>query len=270
MPDSGSDARYSALHSLDSPASRLIRDTIWGRENDIGQQSFTTPRYVDQLITRLGITVETRVLDVGSGVGGPAVYIAERTGCRVAGIDVNEVGVTTARRLADSAGVGHLVEFHLADAMQMPFPDGGFDVAISLNVMNVFPDKLGLFREVRRVLAPGGVWAFLSGTFRSLDEQSARALSRGGQVPQHFDSLEGYLDTLRGAGFQVDEITEYVSDFRVQIGRWRDAYREHAAQIAAEQGEENAALHHGYFDTYARLIDEGRASNHLVISSRPA
>jgi hypothetical protein len=61
-----------------------------------------------------------------------------------------------------------------------------------------------------------------------------------------------------------------VSEFRVQIGRWRDAYREHAAQIAAEQGEENAALHHGYFDTYARLIDEGRASNHLVISSRPA
>jgi len=46
---------YSELHQLDSPANRLIRDSIWGKEEGIGQQSFITPRYLDELIRRLGI-----------------------------------------------------------------------------------------------------------------------------------------------------------------------------------------------------------------------
>ncbi|NIP30912.1 MAG: hypothetical protein GTO02_13990, partial [Candidatus Dadabacteria bacterium] len=40
---------YSELHKLDSPANRLIRDTIWGKDKDIGQQSFITPVYLDEL-----------------------------------------------------------------------------------------------------------------------------------------------------------------------------------------------------------------------------
>ena len=59
---------YSILHQIDSPANRLIRDSIWGKENDIGQQSFTTPRYLDDLIRRLRIGGDNYVLDVGSGV----------------------------------------------------------------------------------------------------------------------------------------------------------------------------------------------------------
>lgn len=261
---------YSALHRLESAASRLIRDSIWGREADIGQQSFTTPRYLDDLIVRFAIDADTRLLDLGSGAGGPAVYLVERTGCSVVGVEVNDVGVETAHRLAAEAGVGDRVTFHLADAMAMPLPDDDVDLAISLNVMNVFSDKVGLFREVARVLRPAGIWAFLSGTFEPFDEQTARKMARGYLIPQYYDSLQGYRDKLAEAGLRVEEITEYVSDFRVQVGRWRDAYREHAEAIAAEQGEEATRHHIDYFDTYVRLIDEGAAANHLIIASLPA
>ena len=84
---------YSILHQLDSPANRLLRESIWGRENDFGQQSFITPVYLDEIIHRLGINESSYVLDVGSGAGGPAIYIASKTGCRIAGVDVSDVGV---------------------------------------------------------------------------------------------------------------------------------------------------------------------------------
>jgi len=262
---------YSELHRLDSPANRLIRDAIWSREDDIGQQSFTTLRYMDDLIRRLGIDEGTELLDVGSGTGGPAVYIANRTGCRVSGVEINEVGVEVARTLVADAGLGDRVSFHLGDAMSMPFPDERFDVAISLNVMNVFADKVALFREALRVLRPGGRWAFLSGTFDlgEGDDDVRRRLARGYLIPQYYDSLAGYKAKLREAGFVIDEVVEFISDFRVQVSRWGDAYRANREAIAAEQGEENTAYHIDYFATYLAMIDAGKASNHLVVCSRP-
>ena len=71
------------------------------------------------------------------------------------------------------------------------------------------------------------------------------------------------------AGFQIEEITEYVSDFRVQNKKWGDAYKKHYKEIIKEQGRENTDYHIEYFDTYLRLIDEGKAANHLFISKKP-
>lgn len=270
MPEARIGVDYSELHRLDSPANRLIRDAIWSREDDIGQQSFCTLRYFDEVVHRLGITAGTHLLDVGSGTGGPALHIASRTGCRVDGVEVNEVGVEVSRSLVAKARAGDRVAFHLGDAMSMPFPDASFDMAISLNVMNVFADKVALFREVARVLRPGGRWAFLSGTFElgEGDDEVRRRLARGYLIPQYYDSLAGYKAKLREAGFVVDEVLEYISDFRTQVARWRDAYRVNQAAIAAEQGAENTRYHIEYFDTYLSMIDAGKASNHLIVSTR--
>jgi ubiquinone/menaquinone biosynthesis C-methylase UbiE len=261
---------YSILHQIDSPANRLIRDSIWGKENDIGQQSFITPSYLDDLINRLRIGGESHVLDVGSGVGGPALYISSRTGCRIAGVDISNVGVDMSMNLARKSGLEGKAEFRLGDAMKTPFADNTFDIAISLNVMNVFRDKVGLFREELRVLKKDGIWAFLSGTFDMPDDPEViRKMARGYLIPQYYDSLANYRGKLKEAGFQIEEITEYVSDFRVQNKKWGDAYKKHYKEIIKEQGRENTDYHIEYFDTYLRLIDEGKAANHLIISKKP-
>src|SRR3972149_10026061 len=160
---------YSTLHKLDSPANQLIRKSIWG-DQDIGQQSFITPWYLDELIRKTGINADSYVLDIGSGVGGPAIYIAEKTKCRITGIDISDVGVERARQFAKESGLSDRVTFHLGDAMEMSFPDITFDVAISINVMNVFKDKKGLFQQVTRVLKPDGIFALLSGTIDMPDD----------------------------------------------------------------------------------------------------
>lgn len=263
---------YSELHRLDSPANRLLREAIWSREDDIGQQSFITLRYLDDFIARLGIGPDTHVLDVGGGTGGPAIYIANATGCRVTGVEINEVGVEVSRGLIATAGLDGRVEIVQGDAHTIPFPDRTFDVALSLNVMNVFEDKVRVFREVLRTLTPGGRWAFLSGTFAlgAEDAEARERLRRGYLIPQYYDSLADYKAKLLAAGFELDEVVEYIADFRVQVSRWGNAYRTHRDVIAAEQGVENTDYHIDYFDTYLALVDAGKASNHFVISRRPS
>jgi cyclopropane fatty-acyl-phospholipid synthase-like methyltransferase len=262
---------YSELHRIDSPANRALRKDLWLPGDDLGQHSFVTPAYFDQYVARLGLSEHTRVLDLGSGTGGPAVYMASKSGCVMTGVEINAVGVEVAHRLVENAGLGDRVTFVQADGMDMPFDDGSFDVAISMNVMNVFPDKVALFREVRRVLRPGGTWAFLSGTF-DFDEGDGEIrdrLARGYAIPQYTDTLASYKAKLRDAGFVVDEVTEYISDFRDTVQRWLNAWTTHRDAIAEEQGAEQTDYHIVYFTTYLAMIDAGKASNHFVISHRP-
>jgi ubiquinone/menaquinone biosynthesis C-methylase UbiE len=261
---------YSVLHQLDSPANQLIRKSIFG-DQDIGQQSFITPKYLDELIHEARIDADTYVLDIGSGVGGPAVYIANKTGCRLMGIDISDVGIETANKLASGAGLSDRVNFTFGDAMDMPFPDNSFDLAISINVMNVFKDKEGLFRHVLRVLKPKGLFAFLSGTFDMPDDPKIiDDMAHGYLIPQYYDTVDDYKSMLKQAGFMILKVVEYVWDFRIQNKLWGDAYKKHYDAIVKEQGKENTDLHIIYFDTYLRLIDEGRAGNHLFISQRPS
>lgn len=262
---------YSAVHRIDSPANRLIRADVWEPADDLGQQSFATVRYFDDLSARLRLDANSRVLDVGSGTGGPAIHIAATTGCRVTGVEVNEVGVDVSRRLLADAGLGDRVSFVQADGMAMPFDDESFDAAISMNVMNVFEDKVALFREVRRLLRPGGRWAFLSGTFEfgEGDAEARHRVERGYAIRQYPDSLASYKAMLIEAGFVIDEVLEYISDFRYQVDRWRSAWIRHRDAIAEEQGAEPTDHHIDYFTSYLAMIDAGKASNHLVICTRP-
>ena len=101
------------------------------------------------------------LLDVGSGIGGPARWFAGRFGCRVTGIDLTPEFVEVARHLTRLVGLDERVRFETGNALAMPFPDASFDGATSMNVSMNIADKSALYREIDRVLKPGG-WLVLS------------------------------------------------------------------------------------------------------------
>lgn len=111
------------------------------------------------LLDKLDVRPEMEVLDIGSGIGGPARMIAGRYKCRVTGVDLTPSFVETARALSAMSGMADRVRFEVGSAVALPLPDASFDLALLLHVgMNV-PDKRALFSEARRVLRDGGTFA---------------------------------------------------------------------------------------------------------------
>ncbi len=99
------------------------------------------------------------VLDVGSGVGGTSRCLAREFGCRVTGIDLTDEYCRAATMLTDRIGLAELVNFRQGDATRLPFPDASFDVVWTEHVAMNIPDKPTLYREMYRVLKPGGTLA---------------------------------------------------------------------------------------------------------------
>ena len=106
------------------------------------------------------ITADDRVIDVGSGLGGPARYLARVHGCHVVGVDLTQELCDVAADLTRRVGLSDRVEIRQGDALALPFPDGSFDVAWTQHVSMNIADKAGFYAEMRRVLRPGGRLAF--------------------------------------------------------------------------------------------------------------
>ncbi|HJU18061.1 MAG TPA: class I SAM-dependent methyltransferase [Stellaceae bacterium] len=109
-----------------------------------------------QLAELAGITGGERVLDVGSGLGGPSRYLAWRYGCRVSGVDLTAEFCQVAEMLTRRTGLEGRVDYRRGDALDLPFGDESFDVVWSQNAAMNIADRGRLYREMRRVLKPGG------------------------------------------------------------------------------------------------------------------
>ena len=108
-----------------------------------------------ELAQLAGITAAASVLDVGSGVGGPARVLAATYGCEVIGIDLSEPFVDAARYLTERTGQGRMVSFQVASALALPFEDNRFDNVLLQHVAMNISDRVRLYREIRRVLKLG-------------------------------------------------------------------------------------------------------------------
>lgn len=102
------------------------------------------------------IKQDTRVLDLGCGIGGPARYIAQTFGCRVTGLDLSPAFIEAAAYLTARCGLSERVAFQAGNALQLPYADGSFDAVFLQHVVMNIEDREGLYAEVRRVLAPQG------------------------------------------------------------------------------------------------------------------
>src|SRR5574343_293078 len=112
-----------------------------------------------ELAEATGLQSPMRVLDIGSGLGGTARYLAKEFGCRVTGIDLTEEYCQVASMLTAKLGLDGLVDYRQGDATNLPFDDNAFDVVWTEHVAMNIPDKRRFYGEMHRVLKPGGTLA---------------------------------------------------------------------------------------------------------------
>lgn len=112
-----------------------------------------------ELLDQIGLIPGIRLLDIGSGVGGPARFAANSFGADVTGIDLTQSYVDIATSLSKRTGLADRTHFVQGSALDMPFADSSFDAAMMLHVGMNLSDKRKLMSEAARVLRPGGVFA---------------------------------------------------------------------------------------------------------------
>jgi tocopherol O-methyltransferase len=121
----------------------LIEEMLnWAGVSDLG----TTPGRCPQ------------ILDVGCGIGGSSLYLAQKFNAQATGITLSPVQASRATQRAQEAGLGTEVQFQVADALDMPFADNSFDLVWSMESGEHMPDKEKFLQECYRVLKPGGTF----------------------------------------------------------------------------------------------------------------
>ncbi len=168
------------------------------------------------------------VLDIGSGAGIDCLLAAERVGPagRVIGVDMTPEMLRRAE--ANAAAAGHTnVEFRLGEAERLPVADASVDWIISNCVINLSPDKPAVFREISRVLRPGGRLLIADVVAEALPEQVRADLTAWSSCLAGAISEKEYVAGLETAGFADVQV---VSRLPYEIG-----------QIAALAGAPEAA-----------------------------
>ena len=107
-----------------------------------------------------GLRATDVVLDVGCGLGGTARHLADTVGCTVHGIDLTPEYIAVGERLNRAVGLDDRVSLTCGSALSLPYDDASFDVVWTEHVQMNIPDKAQFYREIARVLKPGGRFLF--------------------------------------------------------------------------------------------------------------
>ncbi len=112
-----------------------------------------------ELAEEMKLGARSHVLDIGSGLGGPARTLTEAYGCQVTGLDLTQAFCDAAEVLSDWVGLSGRVSFRQGDATDLPFEDDHFDAAMSIHVAMNISTKDKLYEQARRVVKPGAIFA---------------------------------------------------------------------------------------------------------------
>ena len=222
----------------------------------------------DALIALAGIGPQHDVLDVCSGLGGPARHLADRVGCRVTGLDLNAGRIAAARRFAQRVGLADRVRFEQGDALAMPFAPESFDVVMGQEAWCHVPHKPRLIAECARVLRPGGVFAFTDILRRdSLSAAEMVRLSADMAFPD-LESLAGYRRLLEANGCVVehcDDLSPWWT--RVLVDRLA-MYRSLGADTARNFGQARSADWDAFYAFFVGLYEQGRLGGGRFIARK--
>jgi cyclopropane fatty-acyl-phospholipid synthase-like methyltransferase len=247
-----------------------IRAEAFGDE--IGQFSWLTADEYRQFFEWLDLDATSHVLEVASGSGGPALFMASETGCRVTGLDIHEAGVTAATALARERGLDERAHFVCSDARDpLPFDDGSFDALTCIDSFNHVYEREQVLLEWHRVLRPRARMLFtdpitLTGMIRR-EEMIVRSGSMGefvftapGLVPRLVEAA-GFVDV------RVEDVTDNMADV---AARWHATRAIHADELDRIEGADRNASFQHFLEVVDTLARERRLSRFAYLATKPS
>lgn len=258
---------YSSYAHFSEHVLDQIRKETFGV--DIGQNSWITVDEYDRFIPWLDIQPGHHVLEVATGSGGPALYLAKNFGFQITGIDASAEGVASATKAAEKSGQSEKVRFTLADAnAPLHFDDNSFDGLLCIDSMNHLQDRLSVLKEWFRVLRPGRRAVFtdpvvITGAVTN-DELALRsAVGLFLFVP---DGLNEQF--IADAGFQLLRREDSSENAALIAGRWHAARQNHKDELVQLEGEDRFEDLQRFFKAVHQLTAERRLSRIVYVAQK--
>jgi SAM-dependent methyltransferase len=254
----------TAYGNFADPAIEQVRRETYGE--DFGQSSWVTADEYRRFFRMLGLSSADHLLDVGSGSGGPALFVAREIGGHVTGIDVDPAGIRAGEGLARQFEMLDKLTFRHADVAQpLPFAESTFDAIVSMDALCHFPQRSRIFGEWLRVLRPGGrllVTDPVVVTGLVTKEELAQRSSTG-----HFEFCPPGVNeqALKSAGFELVTVEDVTENAAQVSGRWHDARERRAEAIQKLEGPETFAGLQGFLATVHRLASQRRLSRYVYL-----
>jgi SAM-dependent methyltransferase len=258
-------------HAYGNYASDTYRDVrIETYGEDFGQTSWVTSEESAEIPQLLAFVRDSVVLEVGCGSGGYALHLAERLGCQIVGLDINESGIRNANQLAEARGLASRARFEQRDVSQnLPFDPDTFDAAFSNDVLCHVPGRLAVLREILRVLKPGATMLFsdalVIGGMISHEEIATRS-----SIGFYFYSPPGGNERLMAqAGFCQIRATDTTENAARIAKRWHDAREKRKTELAAAEGDANFEGLQHFLQCVHTLASERRLLRYLYSATKP-
>jgi len=257
----------SAYGNYVSDAYREVRIETYGE--DFGQTSWVTTEESNEIPQLLDLRRNSSVLEVGFGSGGYALHLAEKVGCRLVGVDINEFGVRNANQLALARGLVGEARFEHCDASKkLPFDADMFDAVFSNDVLCHLPGRPEVLSEMFRVLKPGGRMLFsdalVIGGLISNEEIATRS-SIGFYVYSPPGENERLMER---AGFRQIRATD-TTESAVRIAKlWHQAREKRREELIAAEGDSNFKGLQRFLSCVHTLTDERRLLRYLYLASK--
>jgi len=256
----------SAYGNVGSDVLSEIRREAYGK--DLGQSSWITVDEYVRFCSALKIDANSSVLETASGSGGPALYIAQKFGCFVTGIDINQEGVNAANQKAAANGITN-ARFQIADVSErLPFADETFTAILCIDAANHFPDRRHILNEWSRVLKPGGRLLFtdpvvITGPITNQELADRSSIGIFVFIPPEL--TERMVAASGLTLLSCDDVTENVA---LTSGHWFDAREKRRDAVIAIEGQERFDGLQRFLAAVHKLTTERRLSRFAFLAEK--
>ena len=247
---------------------RQVRVETYGE--DLGQTGWTTTEESNEIPRALQLTRDSYVLEIGCGSGRYALQLAQMVGCRIVGIDVNAPGIQNANQLAADLQLSGRALFEIADASKtLHFGDSLFDAVFSNDVLCHIPGRPKLFREILRVLKPGGRFLF-SDALIIRGVVTHQEIAERSSIGFYLFSGPGENERLiQRAGFRALTLMDTTANAAQISQRWHDARQKHSAALIAIEGQPTFDGLQRFLSNVRTLTAERRLLRTLYSAQKP-
>jgi len=222
-------------------------------------------RASDELALRSG----SRVLDVGSGIGGPARYLAHVVGCHVSALELQTQIHDIASGLTKRCGLGEHVTHLCGDVLDYPISEAAFDAVVSWLAVYHIPDRPRLFTKLAGALRPGGGCyiedLYMRAPFSLEDLRDVHDVL----VDNAMTTIDAFIADLKAAGFVRIQSTDLTDETKPFVAARLAAWQHDAVSRKHQYGPDAYAAMETFYSTVKRLFDNGSLGCLRLLAYKP-